>query len=142
MKTKLLILALAAVGLVGCASGPSFREYAPNITAVPETQGRIYFYRTSTVGAGIRPNVLVNGQPVGKAIAKGFFFIDRPGGTYTVQTVTEVQRSLEIDLQPGEEKYVLLKVEMGIFVGRIKPVLVDSELGRAEITKTRYTGAQ
>lgn len=142
MKSKIIILSLlfSVLGLVGCASGPSFSDYAANIPAVPVDSGRIYVYRTTTFGTAIQPSVRINGEVAGKAVPQGFFYADRPAGSYEVSASTEAKRSLTLNLDPGEERYVRLEVKMGLLAGHIKPVLVDNLVGKEEITKTKYTG--
>ncbi len=142
MKYKIIALSLiiSALTLTGCASGPTFTEYAANIPEVPADSGRIYVYRTATFGAAVQPGIRVNGEVAGKAVPKGFFFIDRPVGSYEVSASTEAKRSLTLNLDSGEEKYVRLEVKMGLFAGHVKPVLVDNAVGKEEILKTKYTG--
>ncbi len=144
MKTKISILFLLfmAITLGGCASGPSFNEYSASIPIVKDDLGRIYIYRTSAAGAAVQPGIRINGEVVGKAVPKGFFFVDLPAGSYEVSASTEAKRSLTLNLEPGEERYVRLEVKMGFLVGHIKPVLVDNSVGKEEITKTKYSVKQ
>lgn len=141
MKSKLFaVVALLSIFLGGCATGPTFQQYASNIKPTEAEQGRIYVYRTSALGTAIQPNVKLNGETVGKAVPKGFFYVDQPAGEYQISTSTEVKRSLSINLAAGEEKYVRLDVKMGVFAGHIKPVLVDQAEGKEQIQKTKYIG--
>ena len=131
---------IAALLLVGCASGPSYDQVAGSFQAVQSGQGRIFCYRNSAFGAAVQPAIRLNGEVVGKAVPQGFFYVDRPAGTYEISASTEAKRSLTINLDAGEEKYVRLEVKMGLFVGHIKPVLVDASKGQVEIKKAKYTG--
>lgn len=139
-KNYLALVLLSALFMTGCASGPSYSDYAGNIQPVSADNGRIYLYRTAVVGAAVQPGVKVNGEVVGKAKPKGFFYVDRPAGTYEISASTEAKRSLSITLDAGEEKYVRLEMKMGFFAGHVKPVLVDAEEGRKELEKTKYIG--
>ncbi len=141
MKSIRLGLVTGLLVLGGCASGPGYQEYAAQIPSISEEQGRIYFYRIATMGAAVQPKIRVNGEPVGAAKPKGFFYIDRAPGEYTVAATTEAKRSLSLVLEPGSAKYVRLEMKMGLFAGHVKPVLVDNSVGEAEIQKTKYTGA-
>jgi hypothetical protein len=123
---------------VGCASGPSYDKVASSFQPVASNQGRIFCYRNSAVGAAVQPDIRLNGTVIGKAVPKGFFYVDRPAGTYEISASTEATRNLSINLEPGDEKYVRLEVKLGVFVGHIKPVLVDASKGQAEIKKTKY----
>jgi len=144
MKTRALILPalLALVALTGCAAGPTFKQYEASIPKVATEFGRIYFYRTAVFGAAIKPKIRVNGEPVGTSTAKGFMFIDRPPGDYEIATSTEAKRALTLSLEAGDERYVRMEVKMGLLVGQIKPVLVDNEVGKAEIQKTKFAGPE
>lgn len=143
MKTKkagLLTLLFAAAALAGCASGPAFEDYQTQLQPVGGGNGRIYMYRPSSLGAAVKPAVRVNGDEVGTAIAKGFFFVDLAPGDYTIAASTEAKRSLDVTLDAGEEMYVRLEIKMGAFVGHVKPVLVDASVGSEEIKKTKFAG--
>jgi hypothetical protein len=62
--------------------------------ALDRGQARIYFLRESTLlYAAAAPDVMVNGQPVGRVGNASYFFVDRPPGTYKV--------TLEVPLSPG-----------------------------------------
>jgi hypothetical protein len=132
------VVLVGVLFLVGCASGPSYTQVASTFTHVASGQGRIFCYRNSAVGAAVQPDIRLNGTVIGKAVPQGFFYVDRPAGTYELSASTEATRSLSINLEPGDEKYVRLEVKLGMFVGHIKPVLVDTAKGQAEIKKTKY----
>lgn len=139
-KAGLLTLLFAAAALAGCASGPAFEEYEAQMQPVGDGNGRIYMYRPSSLGAAVKPAVRVNGDAVGTATAKGFFFVDLPPGDYNISTSTEAKRSLDVTLDAGEEMYVRLEIKMGAFVGHVKPVLVEASVGSEEIKKTKFAG--
>lgn len=126
--------------IAGCASGPAFEEYSNTMEAVSPDNGRIYIYRVSSLGAAVQPKVRLDGEPVGKAVPKGFFYLDLPPSDYVLSASTEAERSLSLALAAGEEKYVRLEVKMGLFAGHIKPVLVDPAEGKEELKKTKFAG--
>ena len=97
-------------------------------------------YRTTIFGAAVQPSVRLNGEVVGKATPRGFFYVDRPPGSYVISASTEAERSLSLGLETGDVKYVRLEMQMGIAVGRVRPVLVDETVGREEIQNTNYIG--
>lgn len=140
IKSKCLVAALALLLVTGCATGLSYQEAASTIPTVPSDQGRIYIYRTAVFATGVQPVVRVNGEVVGRARPRGFFYVDRLPGTYEITTATEVEGSMTVFLEAGEVNYVRLDVQMGLLVGRITPLLVDEVVGREEITRTNYTG--
>lgn len=131
----------ACLLLSACAtSGPKFSEMTASMGASKPDMGRIYFYRTTVLGAAVQPEVRLNGEVVGKAVPNGFFYADRPAGNYQVATETEVERKLTFTLEPGQVRYVKLNISMGLFVGHVYGELVDEAKGQAEIADTRYTG--
>ena len=127
----------AAVVLVlllsGCATGPKYTEVVSTIPALTPSQGRIYFYRPSALGAAVQPDIKLNGQKVGTAKPHGFYFVDRVPGDYEVTAATETEKKLTFTLEPHQERYVRLKIQMGVFVGRIVPELVDKAEAEDEL---------
>jgi hypothetical protein len=131
---RLLLALLAAVLLAGCAtSGITYTELQPKLTPPVEGQGRIFIYRTAILGAAVQPSVKLNDVAVGSAVPRGFIYLDRPAGDYTISTATEVTRTLSLTLSPGQVRYVRLNIGMGFFVGHVYPELVEDAEGQADI---------
>jgi hypothetical protein len=131
-----------AVIVAGCATGgQKFKEMSSEMAAPPAGMGRIYFYRTSVIGAAVQPEVKLNGEVVGKAVPQGFFYADRPPGDYTVTTATEVEKKLTFTLDAGQVRYVRLAISMGVFVGHVYGELVDEPVAVKEMESTSYTGS-
>ena len=101
---------------------------------------RIYFYRTAVLGAAVQPSVKLNGEKIGTAKPKGFFYVDRDPGNYEVETTTEVKRRLSLTLDKGVARYVRLNIAMGFFAGHVYPELVEDATGEKEIAKCSQTG--
>jgi hypothetical protein len=144
MRRSILLLTVIVASMIvsACAtSGPKFTEMATamSATSTPGT-GRIYFYRTTVLGAAVQPDIRLNGEKVGSAVPKGFFFVDRPAGNCEVSTSTEVERKLTFTLEPNQVRYVRLNISMGFFVGHVYGELVDEAKGASEIANTRYVG--
>jgi hypothetical protein len=141
MKIRPVVVVIVALLLSACAtSGPKFTEMGASMPAAATDMGRIYFYRTTALGAAVQPDVRLNGEVIGKAVPNGFFYADRPAGNYQVATETEVERRLTFTLEPGQIRYVRLNIAMGFFVGHVYGELVDEAKGREEIADMRYTG--
>ena len=111
--------------LAGCATGPKYTEVISTLPSLTPSEGRIYFYRPSALGAAVQPDIKLNGQKVGTAKPHGFYFVDRAPGDYEVTAATETEKKLTFTLEPRQERYVRLKIQMGLFVGRIVPEPVD-----------------
>lgn len=136
-----LVFVLVAISLLGaCASGPTFTEHKSQIPSLAPDMGRVYFYRTSAFGAALRPNVVLNGEIVGEAVAQGFFYVDRTPGEYIVMTSTEVDRKATFTLEKGMSRYIRFGISMGFFAGHVYPELVDDQVGMTEISECKFTG--
>ena len=133
-KIKTILLLPLLFLLASCATGQLYQDVV--IKDVSDNEGRIYFYRNKAAGfgSGIRPPINVDGVTVGRAISGGFFYIDRPQGTYNISVKSDLQEKvITINLKQGETYYVQLKTRMGLMTGRILPELVDSSKGQLEI---------
>jgi len=138
---SLLVPVCLTMIMVGCASGPKYKDIAAEIPPVPQSQGRIYFYRDgSPVGSAIQPPIYLNGDKVGKSVPGGFFYVDRQPGEYKVKTSTEVERILTFMLADQEKKYVRTKVSIGLIVGHVLPILEDEEEALKTLNKSAYIG--
>ena len=127
--------------LAACASGgPKYKEMSQGLTTPQPGTERIWFYRTSVMGAAVQPEVKLNGETVGKAVPEGFFYVDRAPGDYTVTTSTEIEKKLTFKLELGQPRYVRLDIGMGFFVGHVYAVLVDEEKAKKELDSTSYIG--
>ncbi len=134
----LLATVLPVLLLSGCATGPKYSEVASTIPSLTPSRGRIYFYRPSVMGAAVQPDIKLNGQKVGTAKPGGFYFVDRDPGNYEVTAATETEKKLTFVLDPGQERYVRLRIQMGILVGRIVPELVDKGEAQTELQGMSY----
>ena len=140
--SRIMVALILIAGITGCASGPKYAEVSSRINEVPADSGRIYIYRTTALGAAVQPQVKLNGEAIGKAVPKGFFYVDKRPGEYTITTSTEVDRHLSLVLEKGQTRYVRLDVSIGFFVGHVYPKLVENVVGEKEIQETSYIGTQ
>lgn len=138
VKITFLLFFVSFIG--GCASGPTYQEMAPSISELSKHSGRLYFYRTSALGAAMQPEVKLNNEVVGKATAQGFFYVDKTPGKYEIMTSTEVDRKLSLILDAGQTRYIRFGVSIGFFVGHIYPELASIEEGQEEIKSCKFTG--
>jgi len=135
------VLAVLAACLFGCsATGPRFSEVSQNLPSLGENEGRIYFYRDSIVGMAVQPEVVVNGQVVGKSQPNSFFFIDRPAGTYRATAQTEAEGSIDIVLRPKQTAYIRMSIGIGFLVGRPGFARVGETEGRTALPSLAYGG--
>jgi len=137
---KFFILISLAISMSACATGAKFTEVQPDLVSEKQEHGRIFFYRSSSLGAALQPDVLLNGEKVGEAISWGFFYVDRPAGTYTCVTSTEVKRKVSFTLEEGKTRFVRFSTSIGFFVGHVYGELVDESIGMSEIKDCHYIG--
>lgn len=143
MKVMKQIILFSIIGLLmmSCAtSGPKYSEMVNSTPSLSGGAGRVYIYRTSALGAAIQPAVQLDGNVVGKAVAKGFFYVDCAAGDHRIATSTEVERELTFHLAEGQTRYVRLNVSIGFFVAHVYPDLVEQEIAIAEIGNCHYVG--
>ena len=135
-------LIVLAAALTGCAAtGPSHKEIASKIQAVNAEQGRVYFYRNSSMlGAALTPDIKFDGVVVGESKQGGFFYVDTKPGSHEAITSTEVANKLSFVVAKGETKYVRTKVSMGLLAGHVIPELVNADEAMKEVSELSYTG--
>jgi hypothetical protein len=139
MRARTGFVAAALLLLLGgCATGAKYTEVASTLPPLAASQGRIYFYRPSAFGAAVQPDINLNGQKVGTAKPHGFYLVDRPPGNYEVTAATETEKKLTFTLEPGQERFVRLRIAMGVLVGRIIPELVDKAQAEKELSSLSF----
>lgn len=141
MKIVQAIVATLAIFLAGCASGPRLSEIKQGIAPISEGQGRVYFYRSSSMlGAAIQPDISMNGKVVGTSKPGGFFYADVSAGNVKVATSTEVEKQLTFTIEPKETRYVKTSPSFGVLVGRVVPELVSEGEATKELAELHYIG--
>ena len=136
-----LVFLLLVGGLIGgCATGPKYSEIKSSIPSLAAGKGRVYFYRSGAMGAAIKPEIRLNGLPVGHSEANGFFFVDRDPGQYTVAMSTETDFTMSFALSAGQTRYIRTYLSIGVFVGHPRAELVEPSRGQLEISDLSYTG--
>jgi hypothetical protein len=137
-----LFLGALAACTIGCASGTKFTDQQSLIAPLKTDMGRIYFYRTAVLGAAIQPDVILNGEKVGKAVPQGFWYLDRLPGEYQVVTTTETKRKLSFTLAAGQTRYVRLDISIGVLVGQVHGELVEKEKALKELKNCKYVSSE
>lgn len=139
---KIVAAAGAVLLVAGCAAtGAKHEEMASSIPSIKPGEGRIYFYRQSSmVGAALSPDVRLNKDVVGEARNGGFFYVDRPAGTFVASSATETEKTVSFSLASGETKYIRMSPSMGIIAGRMNLEVVPTAQGRTELASLSYVG--
>jgi Protein of unknown function (DUF2846) len=142
-RLHIFVTALCVLILSGCATGgATFSDMSGGMPAPAPGMGRIIFYRTTVFGAAVQPDVKLNGEVVGTAKPRGFFYADRPAGDYEVSTATETEKKLTFTLAENETRYVRLEIGFGILVGRVYGVLVEQDEAEKDLSSMHYTGVE
>jgi hypothetical protein len=138
-----IFLAAAIALLAGCATtGVRHAEMKSTLAPPKPDEGRIYFYREGSLfGAAIQPDIRLNGKVVGSSRPGGFFYVDRPAGSYEAHASTEVERMVSFTLAAGETKYIRTSPSFGVLVGRINLELVNPAEAEAQMASLHYTGS-
>jgi Protein of unknown function (DUF2846) len=139
MQIKRFLILGASALLAACASGMKYPDMQASMPVIKSGEGRIYFYRyASVMGAGVQPEISLNGTNVGASVPGGFFFVDRPGGNYEASAITEVERKLTFVLAPGETKYIRTSPSFGVMVGHMNFELVNAPQAQSELVSLSY----
>jgi hypothetical protein len=139
-KLGLLGLAMLVAVAAGCASGPKFNTVETTLPALQSGKARIFFYRSTSLGAAIQPEVSLNGVVVGKAEPHGVFYVDREPGNIEVVTGSEVEKKLTFTVAARDTRYVKLGVGFGVLVYRIIPELMSADEAKKDIADLAFTG--
>ena len=106
---KLILIAIAAAGLVGCASvpmGDAQADAAAKKFAPQSNKAGIYIYRNESMGGAVTMDVEVDGKPVGQTASKTYLYTQVAPGRHTITSKAENTDSLTIDAKPGMLYYV------------------------------------
>jgi hypothetical protein len=129
-----VLMMVATIGLAGCATqGVPYKDQEAKLPQLAASDGRVFVYRSSSLGFAVQPTVYLNGAAIGTAVPNAVYFVDRPKGTYEISTSTEVEKKVTFVLDPGEVKYVRLTPTFGLLVGRIVPELVAKDEATKEL---------
>lgn len=133
--------AIAAIVLVvsGCASvpmGDAKQDAALKTFTVTPGKAGIYIYRNESMGAAVKMDVAVDGQPIGQTASKTYLFKEVAPGKHVVTSSAENTDTLEVDAKSGTLSYVWQEVKMGLLYARTKLHLVPESEGKKGVQET------
>jgi hypothetical protein len=134
---KRLCISILLFAISACATGPSLKGSANALPPLEVGKGRIFFYRPILIGAAHTPDVLLNSEKVGNAVARGVFIKDVAPGKYAA-TTTMTSEIVTFNISAGEKKYIRLNYGFGF---RIYPELADAATGATEASSLSLTGS-
>lgn len=146
---RYLAVVVLVVALVGCGARGTLLKDAPALAPLKPDQGRLFIYRDMITGGiqvdMVRPDLLVNGTPIGEMQAGAVILLTVPSGNYHVELVPPpggpmwsgyrpVGEGPRVDLAAGGEVYVKVMVTRlasagSDFAVRVAPL----EIGQREV---------
>jgi hypothetical protein len=141
MQIFRLFVIAAAIFLTGCAAtGPRYSEVEASFPTLRPGYGRLVVYRSGGLGQAVQPDIKLNGEVVGKSQPQGFFFVDRTAGRYTVSARTEIETTLEAELEDGRTTYVQTSITVGLLVGQPRFTLRSESTAIQHLPHLAYIG--
>ena len=137
MIARACIVALL-LALQGCAGGLFSGGNAQALPPLEPGKGRVFIYRDSTRGSPYVPDVLLNGERVGRLDQAGVIFRDVPPGSYAVSS-GRISTSVNFAMAAGERKYI--RFSSGYFETHMHPEIVDPARGESQSSGLRILGA-
>ena len=119
------------LAISGCATGLGTKDVARVLPSLDPGKGRVFVYRSSSMGSGYVPEVLLNGEALGKFSQPGVVVRDLPPGSYALAT-TKSAKIVNFAMRAGETKYV--RLTGGFFDLHMHPELVDPAKGEADVS--------
>ncbi len=134
-----LALVLTAM-LAGCASVPMGDEARDTrlktFSAAPKDKAGLYIYRNERMGAAVKMDVEIDGQPIGQTARATFLYKEVTPGRHVVTSKAENTDTLEIDVKAGTLSYIWQEVKMGLLYARTKLHLVSESEGKQGVLET------
>lgn len=142
---NLLLAAVVASSLVGCASvplGDVKQDAALKTFTVPADKAGVYIYRNESMGAAVKMDVELDGSAIGQTAAKTYLYKELAPGKHTLVSKAENMDSIEIDAKPGALNYVWQEVKMGVMYARTKLHLVNEAEGQKGVLETKLAATK
>lgn len=137
---KLISAAMIAIALTGCASvpmGDPQQDAALKTFKIAPDKAGIYVYRNESMGAAVKMDVAIDGQPLGQTAAKTFLYREVTPGKHTVTSSAENNDSVEVDVKAGTLAYIWQEVKMGIMYARTKLHIATEADGMKGVQETK-----
>lgn len=118
MRAPVILLALIAGVLAGCASVPMASLEADGTAKqfqVRSGYSNIYLYRSETFGGAVAMTVSLDGKVEGRTGPQTYFFWEVSPGKHEITSHTENTSRIVIDAKEGKNHYVWQEVKMGMW---------------------------
>ncbi|ADG92473.1 conserved hypothetical protein [Arcobacter nitrofigilis DSM 7299] len=145
MRNKIITLALSGVALFimsGCsAKGPQFNGF----NEPTKGNSNVYIYRTSSLGAGVTPNIHDTNledstdKIVGNVKPNGYIMTTITPGMHKFWAKTEVTNEVNLNIDPNKIYCIKNYISMGFLVGHPQFEIVDMNKCKDEIKETKLS---
>jgi hypothetical protein len=105
---RLITLLLVVTGLLTACTTRRYDNVVAKYAGIPPNSGRIFFYQLDLPDDAVssRPYLWLDKAQAGRTRPGGFFFVNRPAGTYKVWTPSDRKNGIKVTLEAGETRYV------------------------------------
>lgn len=141
MYKKMILLALAAFLLIGCAHVPMATieesNHAKEFNPPPEGKSGLYIYRAGGPGTALKKDIRIDDACLGESAPNVFFYTEVDGDKeHKISTESEFSpNDLMVTVKSGVNYFIRQYIKMGVFVGGANLELVDEEKGKAAVSK-------
>jgi len=115
-------------------------NHAKQFEAPAPRKAGVYIYRTnSPVGSALKKDVYIDGECIGETSKGTFFYQEVEGDTdHSISTESEFSpNELTLYTETGRLYFIQQYIKMGVFVGGADVKVVDQDLGKTEVMKTK-----
>lgn len=145
-RAALAVFAVAALGLVGCASVPSPEAMRAEVAGftlpkAPEPgKAIVYVVRPSALGTLIRFNVFLNDQEaqseMGYTRGNQYIYFSVPPGNHKVLSKAENWAEQLLNVKAGDVIFIQQDPQMGIIMARNALLQLDEVTGKYHVKNT------
>lgn len=96
-------------------------------------KAKVYVYRNQTLGENARMTVVLDGEPLGKTIAKTYVVAEVEPGKHTLESKAENDSKLEFDARGGKNYFIRQAVMEGTLSAKSRLQIVDDATGKAGV---------
>ena len=124
-KIKLWCVMLSVLCLTSCAGSSAYMRSSSVLLNPTSDKALVRFMRPSGYGFAINFNVLDGEKVIGNSVAKSLFdYLAKPGKHLFIATA-ENKAFLEAELEAGKTYYIITRIYMGAWTGRVAFVSVN-----------------
>ncbi len=119
------------------AAKPQQAEQKQEGAAVPVEKVTLYVYRQRrSVGSGLKPSVYADDSELARMENGRFFIVKLDPGKHSIRS-NDKASGIDLDMKPGQDYYVRIDIEPGVWKGHGRLTLVLPEQGGYEVKQTK-----